>query len=87
MSGFPALAQNYAVKAHDNLHYLLYISPHVWLVACRYSEAVPSITIWQTRGFPFNGEFFYRSPIFARVLAILLCLTGALAIFSLPVEQ
>lgn len=26
MSGFPALAQKYAVKAHDNLHYLLYFS-------------------------------------------------------------
>ncbi|EAO1207563.1 aminoglycoside/multidrug transporter subunit AcrD [Salmonella enterica] len=37
--------------------------------------------------FPFNGEFFIDRPIFAWVLAILLCLTGALAIFSLPVEQ
>ncbi len=33
------------------------------------------------------ANFFIDRPIFARVLAILLCLTGALAIFSLPVEQ
>ncbi|MDI5405232.1 efflux RND transporter permease subunit, partial [Salmonella enterica subsp. enterica serovar Lubbock] len=32
-------------------------------------------------------NFFIDRPIFAWVLAILLCLTGALAIFSLPVEQ
>ncbi|ELL0015006.1 multidrug efflux RND transporter permease AcrD [Salmonella enterica] len=33
------------------------------------------------------ANFFIDRPIFAWVLAILLCLTGALAIFSLPVEQ
>lgn len=33
------------------------------------------------------ANFFINRPIFAWVLAILLCLTGALAIFSLPVEQ
>ncbi|AIR63319.1 multidrug efflux RND transporter permease AcrD [Cedecea neteri] len=33
------------------------------------------------------ANFFISRPIFAWVLAILLCLTGALAIFSLPVEQ
>ncbi len=33
------------------------------------------------------ANFFIDRPIFAWVLAILLCLTGTLAIFSLPVEQ
>jgi multidrug efflux pump len=33
------------------------------------------------------ANFFIDRPIFAWVLAIILCLTGALAIFSLPVEQ
>ncbi|EPL2158596.1 efflux RND transporter permease subunit, partial [Klebsiella pneumoniae] len=33
------------------------------------------------------ANFFIDRPIFAWVLAILLCLTGALAILSLPVEQ
>ncbi|XNM47570.1 efflux RND transporter permease subunit [Escherichia coli] len=33
------------------------------------------------------ANFFINRPIFAWVLAILLCLTGTLAIFSLPVEQ
>ncbi|WP_285303858.1 efflux RND transporter permease subunit, partial [Klebsiella pneumoniae] len=33
------------------------------------------------------ANFFIDRPIFACVLAILLCLTGALAILSLPVEQ
>ncbi|MRT13283.1 multidrug efflux RND transporter permease AcrD [Enterobacteriaceae bacterium RIT711] len=33
------------------------------------------------------ANFFINRPIFAWVLAIILCLTGALAIFSLPVEQ
>ncbi|MFS9754404.1 efflux RND transporter permease subunit [Salmonella enterica] len=33
------------------------------------------------------ANFFIDRPIFAWVLAIQLCLTGALAIFSLPVEQ
>lgn len=33
------------------------------------------------------ANFFIDRPIFARVLAILLCLTGTTAIFSLPVEQ
>lgn len=33
------------------------------------------------------ANFFIQRPIFAWVLAILLCLTGMLAIFSLPVEQ
>ncbi|WP_435927377.1 multidrug efflux RND transporter permease AcrD [Dryocola sp. BD613] len=33
------------------------------------------------------ANFFISRPIFAWVLAIILCLTGALAIFSLPVEQ
>lgn len=33
------------------------------------------------------ANFFIDRPIFAWVLAILLCLTGALAIFTLPVEQ
>ncbi|SUH14354.1 Multidrug resistance protein mexB Multidrug-efflux transporter mexB [Salmonella enterica subsp. enterica] len=33
------------------------------------------------------ANFFIDRPIFAWVLAILLCLTGALAIFSLPVEH
>ncbi len=33
------------------------------------------------------ANFFINRPIFAWVLAILLCLTGALAIFSLAVEQ
>lgn len=33
------------------------------------------------------ANFFINRPIFAWVLAIILCLTGLLAIFSLPVEQ
>ncbi|WP_067708134.1 efflux RND transporter permease subunit [Erwinia sp. ErVv1] len=33
------------------------------------------------------ANFFIDRPIFAWVIAILLCLTGTLAIFSLPVEQ
>lgn len=33
------------------------------------------------------ANFFIDRPIFARVLAIMMCLTGALAIISLPVEQ
>ncbi len=33
------------------------------------------------------ANFFINRPIFAWVLAIILCLTGTLAIFSLPVEQ
>ncbi len=33
------------------------------------------------------ANFFIDRPIFAWVLAILLCLTGVLAITSLPVEQ
>lgn len=33
------------------------------------------------------ANFFISRPIFAWVLAILICLTGTLAIFSLPVEQ
>ncbi len=33
------------------------------------------------------ANFFISRPIFAWVLAIILCLTGVLAIFSLPVEQ
>ncbi|CAI1674981.1 Multidrug efflux pump subunit AcrB [Serratia grimesii] len=33
------------------------------------------------------ANFFIDRPIFAWVLAIILCLTGVLAIFSLPVEQ
>ncbi|MEB6336341.1 multidrug efflux RND transporter permease AcrD [Serratia rhizosphaerae] len=33
------------------------------------------------------ANFFIDRPIFAWVLAIILCLTGALAIYSLPVEQ
>lgn len=33
------------------------------------------------------ANFFIDRPIFAWVLAILLCLTGTLAILSLPVEQ
>ncbi|WP_313083107.1 multidrug efflux RND transporter permease AcrD [Atlantibacter sp.] len=33
------------------------------------------------------ANFFIDRPIFAWVLAIILCLTGTLAIFSLPVEQ
>lgn len=33
------------------------------------------------------ANFFISRPIFAWVLAIVLCLTGTLAIFSLPVEQ
>lgn len=33
------------------------------------------------------ANFFIDRPIFARVLAILICLTGTTAIFSLPVEQ
>ncbi len=33
------------------------------------------------------ANFFIDRPIFAWVIAILLCLTGALAVFSLPVEQ
>ena len=33
------------------------------------------------------ANFFIDRPIFAWVLAILLCLTGTLAIFTLPVEQ
>ena len=33
------------------------------------------------------ANFFIDRPIFARVLAILLCLTGVPAITSLPVEQ
>lgn len=33
------------------------------------------------------ANFFIDRPIFAWVLAIILCLTGALAISSLPVEQ
>lgn len=33
------------------------------------------------------ANFFIDRPIFAWVLAIILCLTGILAIFSLPVEQ
>ncbi|MFO6484289.1 efflux RND transporter permease subunit [Escherichia coli] len=33
------------------------------------------------------ANFFIDRPIFAWVLAILLCLTGTLAIFSLPVER
>ncbi len=33
------------------------------------------------------ANFFIDRPIFAWVLAILLCLTGTLAIFSLPVEH
>lgn len=33
------------------------------------------------------ANFFIDRPIFAWVLAILVCLTGTLAIFSLPVEQ
>ncbi len=33
------------------------------------------------------ANFFIDRPIFAWVLAILICLTGTLAIFSLPVEQ
>jgi len=33
------------------------------------------------------ANFFFDRPIFAWVLAILICLTGALAISSLPVEQ
>ena len=33
------------------------------------------------------ANFFIDRPIFAWVLAILLCLTGALAIFSLPVSN
>ncbi len=32
------------------------------------------------------ANFFIDRPIFAWVLAILLCLTGTLAIFSLPIE-
>lgn len=33
------------------------------------------------------ANFFIDRPIFAWVLAIMICLTGALAIKSLPVEQ
>ncbi|WP_455813981.1 multidrug efflux RND transporter permease AcrD [Pseudomonas graminis] len=33
------------------------------------------------------ANFFIDRPIFAWVLAILMCLTGGLAIFSLPIEQ
>ncbi|MBS9045025.1 efflux RND transporter permease subunit, partial [Escherichia coli] len=33
------------------------------------------------------ANFFIDRPIFAWVLAILLCLTGTLAIFSMPDEQ
>lgn len=33
------------------------------------------------------ANFFIDRPIFAWVLAIILCLTGALAISTLPVEQ
>ncbi|MEM6161808.1 multidrug efflux RND transporter permease AcrD [Erwinia sp. P6884] len=33
------------------------------------------------------ANFFIDRPIFAWVIAILLCLTGTLAIFSLPIEQ
>jgi multidrug efflux pump len=33
------------------------------------------------------ANFFIDRPIFAWVLAIILCLTGVLAITSLPVEQ
>lgn len=33
------------------------------------------------------ANFFIDRPIFAWVLAILICLTGTLAIISLPVEQ
>ena len=33
------------------------------------------------------ANFFLDRPIFAWVLAIILCLTGALAISTLPVEQ
>ncbi|MEW7311857.1 multidrug efflux RND transporter permease AcrD [Buttiauxella gaviniae] len=33
------------------------------------------------------ANFFINRPIFAWVLAIILCLTGLLAIFSLPIEQ
>ncbi|MFO6426485.1 efflux RND transporter permease subunit [Escherichia coli] len=33
------------------------------------------------------ANFFIDRPIFAWVLAILLCLTGTLAIFSLPVTN
>ncbi|BCQ41031.1 hypothetical protein ERHA54_36340 [Erwinia rhapontici] len=33
------------------------------------------------------ANFFIDRPIFAWVLAILMCLTGGLAIVSLPIEQ
>ncbi|STK93988.1 putative multidrug efflux pump [Escherichia coli] len=33
------------------------------------------------------ANFFIDRPIFAWVLAILLCLTGTLAIFSLPLNN